>query len=475
MNTLINALENTTLTENGAASNASTLSKVLDFFFHGAALRREKNEARITTLFEEAYALDPLRALRIMFYIRDVREGQGERSVFKILLAVLAKKNPEWVKMNVALVAEYGRWDDLLPLLDCDETAKTVAELLCAQLRQDLENLVSGKQVSLLAKWMPSENTSSKVAVGYAKKFRRLAKLDSKEYRKSLSRLRAHLRIVENNMRERDYAGIDYSQLPSLAFSKHTKAFKRNDKERFEEFLKQLRNGERKINASVLYPYDILRHALVGDAGADEQWAALPDYVPEINGLVVYDTSGSMTGLPILISTSLAIYVAERNKSPVWKNYVIPFSSKAYFKKVPDGTLAQKYESIHTGDCSNTNLQAAFDLILCTALKSQCPAEEMPKMLLIISDMEFDAVDFGLTNYDVIKAKYADAGYVLPKMVWWNVESRNNQTPVTKNDSGLLLSGASAAMLKTALSGDFSAEGAMDAIIMQERYEMIRL
>ena len=475
MNTLIKALQNTALTENGAMTNASTLNKVLDFFFHGAALRREADEARIISLFDEAYAQDPLRTLKIMFYIRDVRMGQGERRVFRILLAALAKKNPEWVKSNVALAAEYGRWDDLLPLLNCDETAGTVAELLHARLRQDLENLASGTQVSLLAKWMPSENTSSEVAVGYAKKFRKLAKMDSKEYRKSLSRLRAHLHIVENNMRERDYVGINYSQLPALAFSKHTKAFRRNDKARLEEFLAQVRRGERKINASVLYPYDILRHVLAGDAGADEQWAALPDYVPEINGLVVYDTSGSMAGLPVLISTSLAIYVAERNKSSVWKNCVIPFSSKAYFKKVPDGSLAQKCSGIHTGDCSSTNLQAVFDLILCTAVKAHCPAEEMPKTLLVISDMEFNAVGFGLTNYDVIKAKYADAGYALPKVVWWNVESRNNQTPIIKNDSGLLLSGASAAMLTVALSGDFSVEEAMDAVIMQERYEVIQL
>ena len=280
-------------------------------------------------------------------------------------------------------------------------------------------------------------------------------------------------------------------------------------------YLEDVANGKTKINSSTLYPYDLVKKyngKVVGcynfddnnrnyridgeiDPTVEEQWKALPDYVPEINGIVVNDTSGSMTGLPMDVSNSLAIYIAERNKSEVWRNYIIPFSSKAYWKEVKGNTLLEKLASVQTGDCSNTNLQSVFDLILGRAIEKHIPKEDMPKVLLIITDMEFDNIDYSTadivfdldadyneikksypkkTNFEAITKKYQEAGYERPNLVWWNVNSRNTQTPITKDDDGnILISGCSPAMLSVALSGNFNPIDAMNRIINQPRYDLV--
>ena len=210
------------------------------------------------------------------------------------------------------------------------------------------------------------------------------------------------------------------------------------------------------------------------DPTLEEAWKNLPDYVPEINGLCVCDTSGSMTGLPMQVAMSLTLYIAERNKSELWRNFCIPFSSKAEFIEIKGNSVLERLKSIFTGDCSNTNLQAVFDLILDRAKSAGIKNEDMPKVLLIMSDMEFDATKFSCTNYERIKQKYAEKGYTLPKLVWWNIESRNDQVPITVSDEGnLLLSGCSPAIMKIAFSGEYNIREIVDKIINSPRYEGI--
>ena len=344
--------------------------------------------------------------------------------------------------------------------------------------------------ISLLAKWMPSENTSSKETKYYARILLESGKFGSnKAYRKALSLLRNDLNIVETNLSKKCYDKIDYSKLPSYAALKYRKAFNRNDEERYNNYLKDLKTGKTKINASALYPYDIVRSYMSGpvnwyndeiqlkaeDPTLEEQWKALPDYVPEISGIPVCDTSGSMDGLPMEVSLSLGIYIAERNKSEVWKNYVIPFSSKARWIQLTGNSLLEKLRQVDTGDCSNTNLQAVFDLILNRAIANKVPEGDMPKTLLIISDMEFDWSGNDTTNFEVIRAKYNEAGYKLPTLVWWNVDSRNNQVPVTIQDNGnVLLSGCSPVCLKIALGGKADIISVISSIVNQERYLAIK-
>lgn len=488
-NSFINAISNKTSTENGALTNISTQSAIADWFYHAAAMRKEANKNRILNLFVNAFNADKTQALRILFYVRDIRGGQGERNVFRTCLEYLGNAEKDWVIKNLNLIAEYGRYDDYLVLLktSCkDEVINFIGE----QLEKDLVHHVKGEltSISLLAKWMPSENASSKDTKTYAKILLNTGKFGAaSSYRKALTLLRKDLEIVENKLRVKEYSEIDYSKLPSYAALKYRKAFSRNDAERYCQYIQDTKagkvvNGKKvKINTATLYPYDLVKKYSNGyyisgpiDETVEAQWRALPAYVPEINGIVVNDTSGSMTGLPMQVSLSLAVYIAEHNKSEVWKNYVIPFSSQAHFMQVKGETLLDKIKSVHTGDCSNTNLQSVFDLILDRAKASNVPDSDMPKTLLIISDMEFNPVMNNFTNHEVIKKKYAKAGYTLPKMVWWNVDSRNNQTPITVNDKGnILLSGCSPAVMKVALGGDYDVMEAILKVIEQERYAII--
>ena len=502
MNAFIDTMNNTTYTENGAITNKSTLDANLDWFFHGAAMRSADAE-RIIDLFSKAFYEDPEKALKTLFYIRDCRGGQGERRIFRKCIGAMAntEETQKWLKDNLGLIEEYGRFDDYLCLLDT-QLEVSVTQYLLSQLLDDKNNADKGSVfISQCAKWMPSL-TSSAESKRIAKHFIKLVRQNfvsdftEEKYRKLISYLRKQLKIVEHNLTNKDYESINYSKVPSYASLKYRKAFNRNDKVKYLLYLADVENGKAKINAKTLYPYDLVKKYMnmcggFNDETTDEtveaQWKALPDYVPEINGIVVNDTSGSMTGLPMYVSMSLAVYIAERNKSEVWKNYIIPFSSRAEWKEVKGNTLLEKLNSVYTGDCSNTNLQAVFDLILSRAIEKHIPKEDMPKVLLIISDMEFDDTDYSLidfelnpnslkkkTNFEAITKKYQEAGYERPNLVWWNVDSRNTQTPITKDDRGnILLSGCSPAMLTVALSGEFNPIDAMNRVINQARYDMV--
>ena len=511
MNAFIDVMNNTTYTENGAITNKFTLDANLDWFFHGAAMRKADAE-RIIDLFSKAFHEDPEKALKTLFYIRDCRGGQGERRVFRKCIGAMAntEETQKWLKDNLSLIEEYGRFDDYLCLLDT-QLEVPVAQYLLNRLLDDKNNADIGSVfISQCAKWMPSLTSSAeskRITKHLIKLVRQnlITDFTEEKYRKLISYLRKQIKIVEHNLTNKDYESIDYSKLPSYASLKYRKAFKRNDQVRYLLYLADVANGKAKINSSTLYPYDLVKKynnnwfsidTKTVDQTVEEQWKALPDYVPEINGIVVNDTSGSMTGLPMDVSMSLAVYIAERNKSEVWKNYIIPFSSRAEWKEVKGDTLLEKLKSVYTGDCSNTNLQAVFDLILSRAVEKHIPKEDMPKVLLIISDMEFDNTDYSLmglrldidsdvntdfaplrpkrTNFEAITKKYQEAGYERPNLVWWNVDSRNTQTPITKDDDdNILISGCSPAILSVALSGNFNPIDAMNRIIEQPRYDQV--
>lgn len=521
-NTFINSQLNKTFTENGAYSEKSTLSKVVDLFFHGAALRNSLNLA--VPLFKDAFAENPTEALRILFYIRDIRGGQGERDIFRNILVYLGNHETDWVIKNLNLIPEYGRWDDMFVLLN-SKAKDATCDFILNQLMDDIQKLQDNNgNISLLAKWLPSEctkNINTKnyyniIIKAFNAKFSDHPIFNSeiscrKAYRQMISALRAKLNIVETNISKKEYNNINYETVPSYAMKKYgslskTKskpeggAFIRNDAMRFTSYLDKVKSGEAKINSSTLFPYNLVHNYFCAagingflwpeknnlinielDATIEAQWKALPDYVPEIDGLVIADTSGSMSGLPIEVSISLAIYIAERNKSEVWRNYVIPFSSNARFIDITENnakTLKDKINNVYTGDCSNTNLQAVFDLILDRSVHLNIPPEDMPKQLIIISDMQFDpqtkyADSFALTNYEVIKKRYTQAGYTMPNIVWWNVASCNINTPVTINDKGnILLSGCSPAIMNVALNSNGIIE-CVNQVINSDRYKNI--
>ena len=486
---------NKTFTENGAATLKTTQSDCLDLFATIGAIRRESDE-EIIARFMRAFAEDKDIAMKLLFFARDIRGGLGERKVFRVCLKWLSYNAPETVRKNLSYISEYGRFDDLLVLFDTP-VEKDMLDFIREQLCKDVEAMDNGGEVSLLGKWLPSVNASNADTIKIAKKIARFLKMDDKTYRKMLSQLRAHIRIIENNLREKDYT-FDYEKQPSKAMFKYRGAFARNDAERYNNFLNRVSSGEAKLNASTLAPYEIVEPCLneywsrlpfMKDLTEEEKkslnatWEALPDFGSEANALAIIDTSGSMycdaKPLPAAVALSLGIYFAEHNTG-AFKNHFIEFSREPELIEIKGETFADKLQYICSfNKVADTNIEAVFDLVLSAAVNNSVPQSELPEKLIIISDMEFNACvkNAGTTNFNNAKAKFEVAGYKLPEVVFWNVASRNRQQPVTKNEQGVaLVSGCTPRLFSQVVDGSLAAmtpyEFMLD-VLGGERYEKI--
>ena len=473
---------NKTYTENGSVTYRSTGRDCLDLFATIGALRRE-SEQEITARFLRAYAEDPDLAMKILFYGRDVRGGLGERRVFRILLRWLAVSKPESVVRNLPYVAEYGRWDDVLVLLDTPCRAEALA-LLKQQFDADLAALSSDGDVSLLGKWLPSVNASNDETIRAAKQIANAFGLSDRDYRKTLTKLRAQIRILENNLRKRDYT-FDYSKQPSKAMFKYRKAFLRNDAERYGAFMQRVSTGEVKLNTGALYPYEIIEKAFHCDdaerLSLDATWRALADYTQDENALVVADGSGSMywggKPMPAAVAQSLAIYFAEHNRG-AFRNHFITFSMNPRLVEIKGRDIVDKARYCETfNECANTNIQKVFELVLNAAVRNRVAQKDLPSTIYIISDMEFDSCAAGasLTNFEYAAKLFRQAGYRLPNVVFWNVSSRNQQQPVTTNEQGVaLVSGCSPRIFSMVMEGSLDPFTFMLSVIDTERYAPIR-
>ena len=343
-----------------------------------------------------------------------------------------------------------------------------------------------GDDVSLLAKWLPSVNASNADTVRMAKRIARFLGMDDATYRKMLVKLRERIRIIENNLREKDYS-FDYSKQPSKAMYKYRKAFLRNDGERYNDYLNMVSKGEAKLNTGTLAPYDIIAPLFADHVGENERramdvtWNAQADFAGDENALVVIDGSGSMyyaaqEPKPAAVALSLGIYFAERNTG-AFKNHFITFSEKPQLVEIKGKDIWEKVNYCHKyNEVANTNIQKVFELILRAAVKNKVPQSEMPSTLYIISDMEFDYCTKGadLTNFEYAKKIFGEAGYRLPRVVFWNVASRTEQQPVTMNEQGVaLVSGCSPRIFGMLSSGNLSPMGYMLDILGAERYAPI--
>lgn len=485
--TFLTALEselNTTVTLNGAKAYKLTLNKCLDLFGKVAACRNNVEQAKV--LFAHAYKEDPETATRILFWARDIRGGQGERKVFRELFKYLVEDNSEIGEKLVSLVPMYGRWDDLL-VLENTSAWGAVLNAIQAQLNVDRISFKAGEPVSLLAKWLPSINASSRDTKRLGRKIAEHLGMTEREYRKVLSNLRTHINVVEKAMCFKEWSAIDYSKVPSRAAFMYRKAFAKQDGTRYQEYLNSVAKGEAKINASTLYPYDIVQQYLYKGARNDQtidlQWNALPNYMEdrEFNGLVVADVSGSMgsnNGLPMSVSISLAMYIAERNSSPVWKDKFLTFSQSPELQTIVGSTIGQKvYNLSRAAWQMNTDLMAVFRTILDTAVNNKVEAKDMPEKLIIVSDMQFDACcrSNKRTNFEQIQKLYRKAGYEMPQLVFWNVNAIGGNVPIQAHDSGTcLVSGCSPSILKSVLTGkSLTPVDTMNDTVYDERYAPI--
>ena len=473
---------NMTYTENGAVTPRSTGSECLNLFATIGALRGQDG-TEIENRFLRAYAENPDLAMKILFYARDIRGGLGERSVFRTILRWLAENEKPSLVRNLPYIAEYGRWDDILVLLGT-QAGREAESALHHQFQLDMKALEAGGQVSLLGKWLPSVNASHAEAVKMAKHLARVFGMNDAQYRKALSALRAQIRIIENNLRERDYT-FDYEAQPSKAMYKYRKAFMRNDTARYQAFMGMVKAGGATLHTGTLMPYEIVTSAYNAQENErkalDVTWNALEDFTDNENALVVADGSGSMycggRPLPAAVAQSLAIYFAERNHG-AFHNHFITFSMSPQLVEVKGKDIVEKVRYCRSfNECANTNLQAVFELILRTAVENHVPQKDLPAALYIVSDMEFDycARDASLSNFENAKALYRKHGYKLPRVVFWNVQSRNQHQPVKMNEQGVaLISGYTARIFSQVMSGEMDPYINMMNIIGGGRYEIIR-
>lgn len=474
-----------TRTENGAAAYATTMSDCLDLFSTVGALRAAP-EAEIADRFTRAWAENPDLAMKIAFFARDIRGGLGERRAFRVMLKTLSALAPASVVKNLANIPEYGRYDDLMALLDTPCRGQMLVYIK-GQLARDIATLgTEGETVSLLAKWLPSVNASSADTVRAAKQVARALGMSDAQYRKTLSALRARIAILENNLRERDYS-FDYAKQPTKAMFKYRKAFLRNDGTRYQVFLEQVRSGEAKLHTGTLYPYELVAPILSGTVSEAERltldttWNALPDYASDGDALVVVDGSGSMywngvQPMPATVALSLGLYFAQRNTG-AFRGHFITFSGRPRLVEVKGRDLCEQVKYAESfNECANTNVQAVFELILRTAVKNRLKQADLPATLYFISDMEFDscAEHANLTNIEYARRAFEAKGYKLPRVVFWNVASRALQQPVTMNEQGVaLVSGCTPRLFEMVLGGNLSPYAYMLEVLNAPRYRDI--
>jgi hypothetical protein len=446
-------------------TNSSTLNECVNLFFTIGAMRGQDKE-RLLSTFSKAFNENPLTALKILFWVRDVRGGAGERQIFRDILKYLVENHPNVVKQNIQAIPHFGRWDDLSVLfgtkLEADATKMFVDGLI-------VEN-------GLCAKWIPRKGVIFNA-------IRKALKTTPKNLRNLLVGIS---NTVEQKMCANQWTNIEYSKTPSLAMGRYTKAFAKHDITGFTEYLEKLKKGETKVNAGAVYPYNVVQTMNQGSWElANEQWKSLPNFmegtterilpVVDVSGSMGSIVSGSITCLDVAIS--LGLYISERNEG-VFKDSFITFSEKPELQ-VLSGTLKERYEQMSQADWGmNTNLNLVFNLILNQALKHKVLPEDMPSKILIMSDMEFDqATRQSDSAIQMIRRQYEESGYTLPEIIFWNIQSRGKNFPVRHDESGTaLISGLSPSIVKSVLGGkEMTPVSILNETINSERYSIIEI
>lgn len=470
----VSAIETTT--ENGEYALSTSLSKVLDLFARVGAMRGA-SESEIVSLFDKAYAENKELAVKTLMYARNIRGGLGERRSVRILLKYMGQRDPKIAEQIIPYVPFYGRWDDLYTFVGTP-VEKPMFAFLKAVLTADIKAKREGsKDVTLLAKWLKSVNTSSAESVKLGKLTAQALGMGQKEYRKILVEMREYLGVLEVQLSKNDFAGLEYKTMCTRALFKYRRAFKTKDAENYGAFIEGLNAGTIEKKSDALYPYDVVRaynnargyNGRNYDASLEGMWKTIPDYVNgEFPVVVMADTSGSMqNGMgdvnPIDLSLSLAVYFAERNKG-VWGNMFMTFSNQPDWIELTEGsTLCTKLNSIPQIN-ANTNYEAAYKLILDTAKRGKVAPEDMPKALIVISDMQFDESTSRVCIYrserikELVSTKmrkaFAAEGYELPTCVYWNVNAKKATFHATADDRGVLMvSGCAPSVFKQVLEG----------------------
>ena len=491
MNTLLENLvmdANKVYTENGARAYASTMCKTLDLFAMGAAYR-QRSEADCILLFKNAFEESKGIALKCLFYIGDCRGGQGERRFFRTCYRWLVSEYPAVAERNLKLIPEFRRWDDLIYITLGTKLENRAFAIIKEQLNLDIQS----KTPSLLAKWLPSENASAKSTKVAASKIRTYLGLTHKEYRKVLSEMRKRINVLERLMSAGKWDEIEFDKIPSKAGLIYRNAFAHKEvtAARYAAFMG---NKETKVNATTLYPYDIVeaahnaRRRDLWDAerqSVNKYWENQKDY---LNGkpckmLCVCDTSGSMTWgsdpTPMDVAIGLSMYCAERVGGP-FKNHYISFSRNPRLVKIEGADFVDKVDRIYrTNLCENTDLVKTFEMLREASLNAR--PEDRLDTIVVISDMEIDEGCSNLayrsgqsqivTTMGQERQRWERCGLEMPKLVYWNVNARNNRI-LDQGPNVSFVSGASPVIFETILTGKTGIDLMLEKLL-SDRYKDI--
>lgn len=501
INTNTKPEDNIGTTANGAVSHASSLNFLVDLFAVIGSVRG-KDFSEFETLFEQAYSMNRKLTLQLVLWLRDVRGGAGEREMTRQILRHLEKHHSKDLEEIIPVLAEYGRWDDLL-IFQYEDVKQLAYRTIEA-------NLLAGN--SLCAKWMPrvykfkkskdgtvnkeSESNQNRIVNNkIAHELMATMNLTERNYRKLLASLSS---TVEQNMCAQDWSKIQYPHVPSVAMNRYRNAFMRNDEERFTQFGEAVANGEAKVNAAALFPYDITNKFQYGstDPVLNGQWTALPDYLNGSKILPMCDTSGSMdcpagtTKMTCMdVAISLSLYIADKQEG-AFKDLFLNFSTDTQLFELQGSDISEKYYNLCKYKGSqywggSTDIGKAFDTVLNLAVTQNVPQEDMPEYLVVFSDMEFNETDWrgvernsgnwSVTAHQYAKKKFEAAGYELPNVIFWNLNARVGNNPVTIDETGTaMVSGFSPAVLKAILSGEqVDPVSIMLAAIDNQRYQVI--
>ena len=518
MNTFMDALTNNekSYTANGGTAYRTSGSTLVDLNFSVPALRqaavdfygkskhdryfygayRTMDAVEALRLFITSYEEDPLYTMKWLMYARHIKLGLGERDVFRMMLTKIGDLYPEMALQFIigTELWNYGRWDDVLRIF-FDTTSGILHDglgaLIANQFRRDVMACGLGDSISLLAKWMPSNNTSSKQKCSEAVILQSLLHLSAREYRKTLSRLREHLAVVDRKASLNQWNDINYNHVPSKANLKYRNAFLKHDEERRQAYLTSLQQGDDsvKINANSMFLYDIVQAYIDNnscwrnilrpyDETLEQLWNAQESPKDYDDILVIRDGSGSMgqqlsgnsSVTALNVADSIALYCAQHNKNESFKNRFITFSNRPQMVDISMcETLRDKLRRLHRfDDYSNTDIEATFDLILDTAVKNHLRQEELPSACLVISDMQFDQATKHEDNTTVIEScrqKFETLGYTMPRLIFWNVSVyAHNTIPVQMHPSGVVLvSGFSKSIVDMVVSRELNPERALKA------------
>ena len=500
MNTFLNQMtkdSNFTYTENGGVTRKTTESKVLDMFAVGGAYR-ERSDEDVILLFKNAFEEDPDLAMKCLFYLRDVRGGQGERRFFRVAFRWLCRMYPTIAIKNLNNVSEYGRWDDLIYATEGTGAESAAFNIIKHQLALDLEC----KTPSLLAKWMPSQNASNSETKRLGRKLAKYLGMTSREYRKTLSTLRERINVLERLMSAGEWDKIEFDKIPSRAGIIYRNAFARRDilAKKYEEFAK---NKDTKVNTEVLYPHDVAHKAFQINSHLvsiedptrlmlQKYWDNLKDFYNgrKENGIAIIDVSGSMAGTPMEAAVSMGAYIADKSHGP-FANHFITFSERPELVKFEGVDIVDKFHRCVGADWGmNTNLQAVFDMLLRTAKNRHVKVEDMPSRIYIFSDMEFDgcvtfdtrqrrwsygetveSIDEVNSDLEKIKKQWKAEGYDLPQVIFWNLNARHNNIPAI-GEGFSYVSGFSPVMIETILSGKDGYDLMLEKLL-SDRYKAV--